>query len=148
MTFSTSNNRQVDTLVKIPHQGSLCRIEGPEETTYVLEILLEKGSTHKLVFDRKDFDFSSRLFSIMDTESRGYIQKLVVEEFMTQRCPVFWIWRRDDALEENRSTFEEVWMAVASCSTRNNDTGELSLNLNEICLGGWMVFCRFVALAQ
>ena len=146
MTFSTSNNRQVDTLVKIPHQGSLCRIEGPGETTYVLEILLEKGSTHKLVFDRKDFDFSFRLFSIMDTESRGYIQKLVVEEFMTQRCPVFW--RRDDALEENRSTFEEVWMAVASCSTRNNDAGELSLNLNEICLGGWMVFCRFVALAQ
>jgi len=138
----------------VPHQGSLCRVEGQGETTYVLEILLENGSIHELIFRRKDFDFSLRLFSIMDTESRGHITTAIVEEFMTLRCPVFW--RRDEDLENRviqtvpgtSPTFEEVWMAVASCSTSARYMDSEVLSFNEIGVEGWMVFCRFIALAQ
>eukprot|EP00531_Pseudo-nitzschia_arenysensis_P020398 CAMPEP_0116129576 /NCGR_PEP_ID=MMETSP0329-20121206/7995_1 /TAXON_ID=697910 /ORGANISM="Pseudo-nitzschia arenysensis, Strain B593" /LENGTH=154 /DNA_ID=CAMNT_0003623847 /DNA_START=16 /DNA_END=477 /DNA_ORIENTATION=- len=120
---SSSSNLHDDSHAPVPHQGSLCRLEGEGETTYILEILLESGSSHDLVFLRKDFDFSVRLFSIMDTESRGRISKATVEEFMALRCPVFW--RRDEDLQERAEdssdgttspTFEEVWKAVTSCS--------------------------------
>ncbi|VEU34317.1 unnamed protein product [Pseudo-nitzschia multistriata] len=157
-------------IVVAPHQGSLCRVEGRDETTYVLEILLgndesafseseeSSPSTHELVFLRKDFEFSLRLFHIMDTESSGLIVKATVEEFMALRCPVFW--RRDEDLQHggratdssvNRGgtpsspTFEEVWNAVVCCSTSQcaPDGGEPMLGVE-----GWMVFCRFIALAQ
>lgn len=156
----------------VPHRGSLYRIEGQDETMYALEILLDHQSsvTHELAFLRKDFDFALRLFSIMDTESRGQISKATVQEFVTLRCPVFW--RRDEDLEpsvsvhETSPTFEEVWMAVAECSlsarlTPSDDddlfghgtnSGNCFLSANapliELGLEGWMVFCRFIALAQ
>lgn len=143
---------------------------------YVLEILLDDqcSVTHELVFLRKDFDFAVRLFSIMDTESRGQISKATVQEFVTLRCPVFW--RRDEDLEPSVSvsgtspTFEEVWMSVAACSlsarlnhaddddlvghapgaTGSMNNCGLSSIVPHIELGveGWMVFCRFIALAQ
>ncbi|MGK3761755.1 MAG: hypothetical protein ACI8RD_014073, partial [Bacillariaceae sp.] len=94
---SSSNHQDDHRQVMVPHEGTLCRVDGQDETTYVLEISLENKSTHELVFRRKDFNFSLRLFSIMDTESRGHITKAIVEEFMTLRCPVFW--RRDEDLE-------------------------------------------------
>ena len=145
---SSSNNLYNDSQVPIPHQGSLCRVEGKGETTYVLEIILENDSSHELFFRRNDFDFFLRLFSIMDTESRGRINKSTVEEFMTLRCPVFW--RRDEDLEDNttESTFEEVWTAVISCSTLVRIMSSDEILLTQIGIEGWMVFCRFIALAQ
>jgi len=95
----------------------------------------------------------------MDTESRGQISKATVQEFVTLRCPVFW--RRDEDLNDNGQqgasvhpgtspTFEEVWSAVASCSISAPaamvEPDELSMV--EIGVEGWMVFCRFIALAQ
>eukprot|EP00533_Pseudo-nitzschia_delicatissima_P009597 CAMPEP_0116090630 /NCGR_PEP_ID=MMETSP0327-20121206/7074_1 /TAXON_ID=44447 /ORGANISM="Pseudo-nitzschia delicatissima, Strain B596" /LENGTH=1105 /DNA_ID=CAMNT_0003581927 /DNA_START=451 /DNA_END=3771 /DNA_ORIENTATION=- len=151
---SSSSNLHDDSHVPVPHQGSLCRLEGEGETTYILEILLESGSSHELVFLRKDFDFSVRLFSIMDTESRGRINKATVEEFMALRCPVFW--RRDEDLQDRSveaadglsPTFEEVWTAVTSCSTLTRDLNSSGVPLTQIGVEGWMVFCRFIALAQ
>ena len=153
---SSSGNHQDDRQAMVPHEGSLCRVDGQDETTYVLGISLEDLSTHELIFRRKDFDFSLRLFSIMDTESRGHITKAIVEEFMTLRCPVFW--KRDEDLEDRviqtvpgtSPTFEEVWMAVASCSAsaRSNSINLDELAYMEIGVEGWMVFCRFIALAQ
>jgi len=132
----------------------LCRVEGKGETTHILEILLENEASHELIFRRNDFDFSLRLFSIMDTESRGRISKATVEEFMALRCPVFW--RRDEDLADRTEqcahgtspTFEEVWTAVTSCSTLTRIMNSDELLLTQIGVEGWMVFCRFIALAQ
>ncbi|KAL3924097.1 MAG: hypothetical protein SGILL_001252 [Bacillariaceae sp.] len=133
---------------------------------YTLEILLDfdggsgNGSdTHELVFLRKDFDFALRLFSILDTESRGQISKATVKEFVTMRCPVFWRRDEDLAIDVSASlnntgdpgtslTFEEVWAAVASCSVSARALDLEELSLVELGVEGWMVFCRFIALAQ
>jgi hypothetical protein len=140
--------------MKIPHRGSLCRVEGDNEIHYVLEILLQDESTHELVFQRRDFEFSLRLFAIMDTESIGQVTQAIVKEFVTLRCPVFW--RRDDDLQAYDSadgtvspTFDEVWQAVATCSKKPRFAADVK-DLSSIQLGveGWMVFCRFIALAQ
>ena len=137
--------------VLIPHRGALSRLEGEEDAVYVLEILLEDGSAHELQFLRNDFEFSVRLFSIMDSESRSQISKATVREFVTLRCPVFW--RRDDDLRRKGQpgfspTFEEVWSAVATCSA-SVPVGDMEdLSSVELGVEGWMVFCRFIALAQ
>ncbi|KAL3923390.1 MAG: hypothetical protein SGILL_001683 [Bacillariaceae sp.] len=155
---SSSLRRHVSTLV--PHRGSLCRVDASQgsETMYTLEILLNKSeTTHELVFLRKDFEFAVRLFSIMDTESRGQVTKATAQEFVTLRCPVFW--RRDEDLEQQNvikesdspatsPTFEEVWSAVASCSVSARALDLNELPLVELGVEGWMVFCRFIALAQ
>jgi hypothetical protein len=132
---------------------------------------------HELVFPRKDFDFCLRLFAIMDTESRGQISKSTVQEFVTLRCPVFFR-RDEDVLDGLRDaassgkkgspsfssssslssmgnivspTFEEIWRAVAACSVGaridNTKDGIHSQNV-EIGVEGWMVMCRFIAVAQ
>jgi hypothetical protein len=150
----------------VPHRGSLCRFDGSQgtEIIYTLEIILEEthnqgngSESHELVFTRKDFEFALRLFSIMDTESRGQVSKPIVQEFVTLRCPVFW--RRDDdfynnndvetgAVQQTSPTFEEVWRAVACCSVSARPTDRNELATAEIGVEGWMVFCRFIALAQ
>jgi len=137
----------------VPHRGALCRLDGGEEMIYILEIQLEDGTNHELQFPRRDFDFSLRLFAIMDTESRDHIQKATVKEFVTVRCPVFW--RRDDDLRSRSDvvpgtspTFEEVWSAVAKCSACPPIDDSVNLATVELGVEGWMVFCRFIALAQ
>lgn len=138
----------------IPHRGALSRLEGEEDPVYVLEILLEDGSTHELQFLRNDFDFSLRLFAIMDSESRSQIPKATVKEFVTLRCPVFW--RRDDDLRAlsargepgSSPTFEEVWSAVTISSASVPIDEMEDLSSVELGVEGWMVFCRFIALAQ
>lgn len=137
--------------VLIPHRGALSRLEGEEDATYILEMQLEDGSTHELQFLRNDFDFALRLFAIMDSESRGQISKATVQEFVTLRCPVFW--RRDDDLKArgesgSSPTFEEVWTAVATCSASVPIDETDDISSVELGVEGWMVFCRFIALAQ
>ncbi|GKY96950.1 hypothetical protein MPSEU_000654000 [Mayamaea pseudoterrestris] len=165
----------------IPHQGSLSRVDDGDRA-YVIEILVKlhnhdaddaassnSGGVsyhHELAYTRRDFMFSQRLFQILDTESRGFVDREIVKEFVLLRCPVFW--RRDEDLknfiglkeEQNRSnskicthslstspTFDEIWTSVAACSSngsiRHNITSVTTLGVE-----GWMVFCRFVALAQ
>lgn len=147
----------------VPHQGSLCRVEvlnSPSSLLsnhYMIEILLENGDTHELLFDKQDFEFMSRIFAILDIESRGFVGRSALQEFVTLRCPVFW--RRDDDLRKinntvdidedagSSPTFDEVWDAVAKSSKLKS---RLRANLVDVKLGveGWMVFCRFITLAQ
>jgi hypothetical protein len=166
-SYNNTNNMHV------PHRGSLFRVVGDQDMHYVLDIILEDETTYELHFQRQDYDFSERLFSIMDTESRGQVARNTVQEFVTLRCPVFW--RRDEDLQDfnnhdglsgeeapkgssgcvSSPTFDEVWRAVATCSKSPRITPEeyssrQRTNQNNVELGveGWMVFCRFIALAQ
>lgn len=148
---------------QVPHCGSLCRIDTASSSNtnvvafhqYMIEILLENGDTHELWFSRQDYDFMSHLFAILDTESRGSVGRAAMKDFVTLRCPVFW--RRDEDLRKldndseprmDRSpTFDEVWLAVSQCS-KQDASPRSKLNKVELGVEGWLVFCRFVALAQ
>jgi hypothetical protein len=146
---------------QVPHRGCLCRMETANSKTtsvgflYMIEILLENGMTHELWFTRQDFEILSHLFTIVDTESRGSVGRTAMMEFVTLRCPVFW--RRDEDLRkldkegdlrERRSpTFDEVWFAVAQCGKKDVPR-RTSLENVELGVEGWLVFCRFIALAQ
>ena len=123
--------------------------------------------TMELHYDKHNYDVMSQLFSILDFESRGSVDRDVVGDFVRLRCPVFR--RRDRALRRygrreeygdgssvttsndgqtndgcDGETFNEVWDAVIECSTQPLLKGAKV----ELGLEGWMVFCRFVALAQ
>ena len=155
---SASKNKAMEDL---PHRGSLCRIEDSVHmSSYVLRISIAPDNEedllgihcdkHELMFDRKSFDFTSRLFAILDTESVGYIEKDSVSDFVLQRCPVFA--KRDEDLvrlegdggvASKSPTFNELWEAVFECSEKPTN-----IEGNMIGLEGWMVFCRFIALAQ
>ena len=141
----------------MPHQGSLYRIEAsptsesPLSYRYAIEIALENGDTHELIYEPQHFEFMSRLFAILDTESRGLVGRAVLMEFVTLRCPVFW--RRDEDLRKlqpsftndgTSPTFDEVWAAVSQCSS----TPVEGYSTAELGVEGWMIFCRFIALAQ
>ncbi|KAL3941523.1 MAG: hypothetical protein SGBAC_004141 [Bacillariaceae sp.] len=147
---SSSLHRAQSTL-RFPHQGSLCRLDSHDGTEYVLEILLEDKSKHELCFSRRDFEFTLQLFAIMDIDSKGHISKETVKEFATVRCPVFW--KRDEYLKHNEAfgespTFEELWRSVVTCSL--NPAFQVFDDISSVELGveGWVVFCRFIALAQ
>lgn len=149
--FGASSLRQDPQITNLPHHGSLCRVDGKDESFYILEILLEDSSRHELQIQRKDFDFTLRLFAIMDIESKGRISKATVKEFVTIRCPVFW--KRDDNLRavggpSASLTFEEVWKAVVTCSVTPRIEESHDVSALELGVEGWVVFCRFIALAQ
>jgi hypothetical protein len=152
---SSSSIHQSQENELVPHQGSLCRVDGNDETQYVLEIMLEDNSTHELFFQRNVFEFALRLFAIMDTDSKGRISKATVKEFVTIRCPVFW--KRDDTLRSigepigepgTSPTFEELWRAVVTCSVNPRIRHSDDISSIELGVEGWVVFCRFIALAQ
>ena len=133
-----------------PHFGALSRVT-PDGTdsVYVIPIRTPDGD-HELVYTSRDFRFAQRLFAILDTESRGLIDRNTVKDFVTLRCPVFW--RRDDDLKKlnlanddcSSPTFDEIWSSVISCA-RSPVKKQVSY---EVGVEGWMVFCRFIALAQ
>jgi hypothetical protein len=144
----------------IPHQGSLCRLEDNMNCYYIIEVTYDEGS-HDLLYTRRDFDFAQRLFAILDTESRGVVDRETVRSFVTLRCPVFW--RRDEDLRNltlvpssetggtiESPTFDEMWQSVTRCSRLTSETDDTFIKDEKVELGieGWMVFCRFIALAQ
>lgn len=155
--FSKKKNVPNQNTSRVPHQGSLYRIESsptsesPLSYRYAIEIALENGDTHELIYEPHHFEFMSRLFAILDTESRGLVGRTALMEFVTLRCPVFW--RRDEDLRKlqpsfepdgTSPTFDEVWAAVAQCSS----TPVEGYRTAELGVEGWMIFCRFIALAQ
>lgn len=108
---------------------------------------------YELFFEREHFEFISNLFAILDTKSRGFVDKDCVRDFVLLRCPAF---RRRDQFSEKiqssrsqpsktRSTFDEVWRAVILCS---KDYIPDSVDAAFIGIEGWMVFCRFIVLVQ
>jgi hypothetical protein len=158
MTIIATDHEGFD---RVPHQGALCRIDlaagptSPLSYHYMIDISLENGETHELLFDRRDFEFMSRIYAILDTDSRGFVGRSALQEFVTLRCPVFW--RRDDDLRKlegnvdedscTSPTFDEVWAAVAKCS-KLTSSARTSLANVKLGVEGWMVFCRFITLAQ
>lgn len=136
----------------IPHQEALYRVVDDDAMTsiYVIDIALSRRESHELRFTPQQFDFCQKLFAILDTESRGCVDRSTVQEFVTLRCPVFC--RRDEDLStmSNRTTFDEVWKSVVE-SSRTPEMRLTDADLkHSVGLGveGWMVFCRFIALAQ
>lgn len=169
----------MNSLQYLPHEGNLCRVveeDSSAPSSYVIEIvtattcplsrnpkdllLLDASTpetptsiaiaqTHELHFTRQDFEFASRLFSILDTESSNVVHRSVVQDFVHKRCPVFS--KRDDDLfrlglplmrrrpknstssledpvtavsgQTNSShfspTFDEVWTSVVACSRQS-----------------------------
>jgi hypothetical protein len=144
----------------MPHRGSLYRIVDEDAITsiYVIDIALPDHQSHELKFTSQHFDFCQKLFAILDTESRGAVDRHSVKEFVTLRCPVFC--RRDEDLRrirgeppqkdaEKSPTFDEVWKSVVESSrTPEMRLTEADLNHVELGVEAWMVFCRFIALAQ
>jgi hypothetical protein len=152
------------------HKGSLCRVEQDSQiTSYVIRIWIPHGndalgetaSEHELHFSRSDFEFASRLFSILDTESINVVHRSAVQKFVHMRCPV--VSKRDDDLFrlglrtraaedpppfERSPTFDEVWKAVVACSHHSRVGGDSCVEPSWIGVEGWLVFCRFIALAQ
>jgi len=158
-----NNNNNMDRTVVVPHKDALCRIDDDSNgPSYIIEIrvspetdLLDVASrTHELRFSRHDFEFVSRLFAILDMHSAGLVQRSMVQDFVSRRCPIFS--KRDEDLlrlgqdssysssSSDSPTFDEIWKSVLACS--KNPASEK----DAACLGveGWMVFCRFIALAQ
>ena len=139
----------------VPHSGALCRLEENYETFYKIGISQDGERNQEMMFARHELIFAQRLFAILDTESRGQVSRGKVKEFTTQRCHVFW--RRDDDLRKLRPqseptasfddspTFDEIWDSVVGCSQVGVECSALHC---ELGLEGWMVFCRFIALAQ
>ena len=130
--------------------------------------------TYELHFDRTNFEFAQRLFAILDTENQGFLSKTAVHEFTTLRCPVFF--RRDEDLIQatrstttttlmtnpstatnttttsgstNSPTFDEIWNVVVNCANNvNNNNYCNNSQVSSLGVEGWLVFCRFIALAQ
>ena len=149
------DSQSSSTTPHVPHRGSLVRLEDGIESSYVIEMQLG-GDVHELVFNRHDFEFGLKLFTILDTESRGLVDRRTVKEFATLRCPVFS--RRDDDLghstehsggDADSPTFDEIWNSVVSSCKQDASTSEAGWEENcELGIEGWLVFCRLVALAQ
>jgi hypothetical protein len=125
------------------------------------------NTTHVLRFTRSDCEFTQRLFAILDTESRGYIEYSTLEEFVRLRCPA--LWRRDDSIRqgsysgshnhwisERSPTFDEIWRAVMACCPQSpcralEDHHILRREARDnyqLGMEGLLVFCRYLALAQ
>ena len=129
---------------------------------YALPIRIPSPYANQLLelqFDRKEYDVLVRLFSILDSESRGGVEKEAVREFVGLRCPVFR--RRDRTLRKfgrSTTTFDEAWDAVMECSSSSSSSSSSTSDAQEcvpddmaqleLGLEGWMVLCRLIALAQ
>jgi hypothetical protein len=191
-----SNNQQYEKY--LPHHGSLCQVVENErefEQSYIIHIEIQEAcstggndretgregrkvqsSLHELLFNRHDFEFASRVFAILDSESTSLVDRETVREFVYRRCPVFW--RRDDDLvhmglnfsgvskptdvmfknaKKASPTFDEIWQSVISCSRNKQNPTKAKIrkgtkvkveSVTHLGLEGWMVFFRFIALAQ
>lgn len=156
----------------IAHKGSLLR-----RNFTVAETGLDKPIYHSieispnltLHYDRIQYERITKLFSIIDTDSKGYVTKKQVNDFVFLRCPLFR--RRDDLLTRLKnkrkggaisnfmldaekhmenimgfkaaSTFDEVWEAVISSDASIPPNQKIVLGIE-----GFAIFCRFIALAQ
>lgn len=130
----------------------------------------------ELQYERHEYDVLVRLFSILDSESRGRVGPDPVREFVRLRCPVFR--RRDRALrkfgrpvgqeendialdasmdtgnlpkdtEDDISSYSSATFDEAWDAVKECSTQSIPPGTQvELGLEGWMVFCRLVALAQ
>jgi len=83
----------------------------------------------ELRFKQGHFVFMSDIFSILDTDSRGVVNKTQVREFVHLRCPVFQ--RRDRALEQYLFKQNKDGNAATKNSTSISDDGEEKENKKQ-----------------
>lgn len=123
---------------------------------------------YQIIFDRQQYEFCTRLFALLDTESQSCVGPDCIREFVCLHCPV--VRRRDDAIYalirggeimedthgaeirggvSSSPTFDEIWER-----TVNSDPRYMSADITpdpgtqQIGIEGWMVFCRLLALAH
>jgi hypothetical protein len=156
----------------IPHRGSLCRIKLENNLyAYTMMIQGQEGSKHRsmLNFSSEQYELLENIFTILDTESSGFISRQDLKEFVLLRCPVFN--RRDRNLVLYRdhhqkaihfrtgqdlspgeihlsqeTTFDQVWKSAITCALNYDD--HVHKQFNKMGLEGWMLFARFISLAQ
>lgn len=145
----------------IPHRGSLSRNIVGNNITYNLTILNTcDGSQYTLEYTPEHYDFLQDIFTILDNESNGLISRSDLQEFVMLRCPVFK--RRDRAIAvykemnhnqefdvesfSDKSSFDQIWESILACATNFNEPKHLQCNM--IGIEGWMLFAKFISLAQ
>ena len=116
----------------------------------------DKTQLYDIRFSQKQYDFILSLFCILDIDSQGSLDWKTIFEFVILRCPVF---RRRDASSSfhpsfheptqpssSSLTFNEIWNLTIHCSRNIINTP----NVQRLQLGieGWMIFCRFMVVAQ
>ena len=113
---------------------------------------------YQIIFDRQQYEFCTRLFSLLDTESEYFIGPDCIREFVCLHCPV--IRRRDDAIfalrcgdehyERKRGspTFDEIWDITIQSDPRITCADNSTPTIHRIGIEGWMIFCRILALAH
>ncbi len=111
---------------------------------------------YQIIFSRQQYEFCTRIFALLDTDSQSHIGPECIRNFLYLHCPV--IRRRDGAIAmlnkgqemyKNNSiisspTVDEIWNIVASCDPkyRRNAADEIT----RIGIEGWMILCRLLAL--
>eukprot|EP00581_Thalassiosira_minuscula_P012971 CAMPEP_0183723178 /NCGR_PEP_ID=MMETSP0737-20130205/14855_1 /TAXON_ID=385413 /ORGANISM="Thalassiosira miniscula, Strain CCMP1093" /LENGTH=1301 /DNA_ID=CAMNT_0025953431 /DNA_START=308 /DNA_END=4213 /DNA_ORIENTATION=- len=123
---------------------------------------------YQIIFDRQQYEFCTRLFALLDTESQSFIGPECVREFVSLHCPV--VRRRDDAIfalryggeqqqhhleketnergKETSPTFDEIWERTVRSDPRYAFADDSTPSTYRIGIEGWMVFCRLIALAH
>jgi hypothetical protein len=112
---------------------------------------------YQIIFDRQQYEFCTRLFSFLDTESESFIGPDCIREFVSLHCPV--IRRRDDAIfalrrseeQDERKcrspTFHEIWELTIYSDPQLTCADASNRATHRVGIEGWMVFCRILALA-
>lgn len=171
----------IDTILtnnfKIPHRGSLSRVklDNGNVVIYTLDVIanIQAGGNfekYTLQFSSEHYVFLLNVFAVLDSESRGYIHRKDLEDFVLLRCPVFA--RRDRDLASCASkkiksqldtdtekgsyhgctlgslTFDQVWKSVVSCALNCSKDDCDKETSNYLGMEGWMLFARFISLAQ
>lgn len=111
---------------------------------------------YQIIFSRQQYEFCTRIFALLDTDSQSHIGPECIRNFLYLHCPV--IRRRDGAIAmlnkgqemyKNDSiisspTVDEIWNIVTSCDPkcRRNAADEFT----RIGIEGWMILCRLLAL--
>ena len=131
--------------------------------------------SYQIIFDRQQYEFCTRLFALLDTESESFIGPDCIREFVYLHYPV--VRRRDDAIFKLRRgsnnidnnddddemqqqhkiqspTFDEIWdQTIRSDPRLKNTTVSCEsptspTTTHRIGIEGWMIFCRILALAH
>lgn len=128
----------------------------------------QQQSSYQIMFDRQQYEFCTRLFALLDTESQSAIGPDCIREFVCLHCPV--VRKRDEAMIALRGgeeegiddstmtgpigspTFDEIWDRTLHSDPRYTasaaDTPPAPPTIHRIGIEGWMVFCRLLALAH
>eukprot|EP00571_Detonula_confervacea_P004298 CAMPEP_0172318890 /NCGR_PEP_ID=MMETSP1058-20130122/36119_1 /TAXON_ID=83371 /ORGANISM="Detonula confervacea, Strain CCMP 353" /LENGTH=1268 /DNA_ID=CAMNT_0013033813 /DNA_START=87 /DNA_END=3893 /DNA_ORIENTATION=- len=168
-SFHASQNAVPAHSIGLPKQSQLKSSSWP---MYAINVATEGSASqysnrnakqcYQIIFDRQQYEFCTRLFALLDTDSESFIGPYCICEFVCLHCPV--VRRRDDAIfalqcsEEDREikkgsfsspTFDEIWDRTVHSDPHCIISADTSTStIHRIGIEGWMVFCRLLALAH